>query len=170
MHGSYDIKDILFMIWYCTCYIEYLFRIDVTDSRDKTGESLSSALPPVSLQDAMMCLYTLVNNSDIRSALLRDGEKENKGRYQETAVITKELPSQGKNCFNFLSRSEWIYSLPTVCDSLKSFHSSRHKIISVKNPHSVKRSSLCGPFQILCVAHGSGTGPLGSPKAFPLQM
>lgn len=115
------------MIWYCTCYIEYLFRIDVTDSRDRTGESLSSALPPVSLQDAIMCLYTLVNNSDIRSALLRDGEKENKGRYQETAVITKELPSQGKNCFNFLSRSEWIHSLPTVCDSLKCFHSNRHK-------------------------------------------
>lgn len=104
MHQSCDIKDILFMIRYCTCYIEYLFRIDVTDSRDRISESLSSALP-VSLPDAKIHLYTLVNNSDISSVLLRDGEKKSEDRYQETAVITKELLSQGKKCSNFLSRN-----------------------------------------------------------------
>ena len=63
------------MIRYRTCYIEYLFRIDVTDPRDRISESLSSALLPVSLPDAKIHLYTLVNNSDI-SSVLRDGEKK----------------------------------------------------------------------------------------------
>lgn len=62
------------MIRYCTCYIEYLFRIDVTDSRD--SESLSSALLPVSLLDDQIHLCTLVNISDINSLLLRDREKK----------------------------------------------------------------------------------------------
>lgn len=68
-------KDILLIIRYCTSYTEYLFRIDVTDPRDKIGESLSSVLLPVSLQDAKVHLYTLVNNSDIGSVLLSDEEK-----------------------------------------------------------------------------------------------
>lgn len=62
------------MIRYCTCYIEYLFRIDVTDSRDR--ESLSSALLPVCLLDDQIHLHTLVNISDTNSLLLRDREKK----------------------------------------------------------------------------------------------
>jgi len=93
------------MIRYCTCCIEYLFRIDVLDSRYRIGESLSSASLPVFLQDAKIHLYTLVNNSDISSVLLRDGEKKSEERCQKTAVITKKLLSQGKNCFHFLSRN-----------------------------------------------------------------
>ena len=153
------------MIRYCTCYIEYLFRIDVTDSRDRIGESLSSALLPVSLPDAKIHLYTLVNSSDINPVLLRDGEK----KTEETAVITKELLSQGKNCSNCLSRNGWIHLPPTVCDSLKCFHSTRHKIMSMNNPRSVRRSSLCCLFQLLCVAHGSDTAFVypGLSKSFP---
>lgn len=54
--------------------MEYLFRIDVTDSRD--GESLGSALLPVSLLDAQLHLYTLVNISGVNSLLLSDREKK----------------------------------------------------------------------------------------------
>lgn len=104
MHQSCDIKDIVFMIRYCTCYIEYLFRIDVTDSRDRIGESLSYALL-VSLLDAKIHLYTLVNNPNMSPVLLRDEEKKSEDRCQETAVLTKELLSQGKNCSNFLPRN-----------------------------------------------------------------
>lgn len=157
------------MIRYCTCYIEYLFRVDVTDCRDRIGESLRSAVLPVFLPDAKIHLYTLVNNSDISSHLLRDGGKKSEDRCQESAVITKELQSQGKNCSNFLSRNEWIHLPPRVCDSLKCFHSTRHKIMSMNNPPSVRRSSLCWLFQMRCIAHGSDTAFVyaGHSKSFP---
>lgn len=74
MHQSCDRKDTPFLIRYCTCHIEYLFRIDVTGSRD--SESLSSALLPVSLLYVQIHLYRLVNISDINSLLLRVREKK----------------------------------------------------------------------------------------------
>lgn len=108
MHQSCDIKDTLFMIRYCTCYVEYLFRMDVTDSRD--SESLSSALLPVSLLDAQIHLYSLVNISDIQfTSSQQQGEKKSEDKCQGTAVITKEIPSQGKICSYFLSRNGGIH-------------------------------------------------------------
>jgi len=73
--------------------MEYLFRIKVTGSRDRISESLSSALLPVSLQDAVICLYTCINNPVVTSACLRYGEEENKDGCQANSVIIIELLS-----------------------------------------------------------------------------
>lgn len=142
----------------------------MTDSRDRISESLSSALL-VSLLDAKIHLYTLVNNSDI-SSVLGDGQKNREDRCQETAVITKEPLSQGNNCSNFLSRNGLIHSPPTVCVSLMCFHSTRHKIMPVIILIQLGRIHSVGCFQVLCVAHGSGTAFVNpdTPKAFPAQM
>lgn len=108
MHQSCDIKDTLFMIRYCTCYIEYLFRIDVTDSRD--SESLSSALLPVSLLDAQIYLYTLVNISDINSPPQGKGEKRVRTNVWELQLSLRKYQAREEFALiSFPEMEEYIH-------------------------------------------------------------
>lgn len=97
------------MIRYGTCYIEYLFGIDVTDSRD--SELLSSALLSVPLLDAQVHLYTLVNISDINSLLLRDGEKKRaRTVVRELQLSLRKYQAREKVALiSFLEMEEYIH-------------------------------------------------------------